>query len=55
MNRGIIKAIGIGVTIISLGVNFVTDWVNEKKLDEKIEEKVNEAFALRDKEGEKES
>lgn len=49
-NGHIIKAIGIGVTIIGFGVNILTDWVNEKKMDEKIEEKVNEALAKRDEE-----
>lgn len=31
------------------------DWVNEKKMDERIEEKVNEALAKRDSENEEES
>lgn len=45
MNNKIIKAIGIVTTIIGIGANFVNDWVGEKKMDEKIEEKVNEALA----------
>ena len=36
-------------------VNILTDWVNEKKMDERIEEKVNEALAKRDSENEEES
>lgn len=44
-----IKAIGIVATMIGVGVNLVTDWVNEQKMDEKIEEKVSEALAQRDK------
>lgn len=40
-----IKAIGILATVIGVGVNLVTDWVNEQKMDEMIEEKINEALA----------
>lgn len=47
-----IKAIGIAATIIGVGVNLITDWVNEQKMDEKIEEKVNEALARKDDEAE---
>lgn len=38
-NGKIIKTIGIAVTVIGFGVNILTDWVNEKKMDERIEEK----------------
>ena len=38
-----IKAIGVAATVIGVGVNLITDWVNEQKMDEKIEEKVSEA------------
>lgn len=41
----LIKFIGIATTVIGIGVNLVTDWVNEKTMDEKIEEKVNAALA----------
>lgn len=54
-NGKIIKTIGIAVTVIGFGVNILTDWVNEKKMDERIEEKVNEALAKRDSENEEES
>ena len=47
-----IKAIGVAATVIGVGVNLITDWVNEQKMDEKIEEKVNEALAQKDKEAE---
>lgn len=33
----------------------ITDWVNEQKMDEKIEEKVSEALARRDKDEAEES
>ena len=35
-NKNFIKAIGIAVTVIGFGVSILTDWVNEKKMDEKI-------------------
>lgn len=45
MDNKMIKVIGIVTTIIGVGANLITDWVGEKKMDEKIEEKVNEALA----------
>lgn len=50
-----IKAIGVAVTVIGVGVNLITDWANEQKMDEKIEEKVSEALARRDKDEAEES
>ena len=32
-NGKIIKTIGIAVTVIGFGVNILTDWVNEKKME----------------------
>lgn len=55
MNGKMIKIIGVAVTIIGVGVNLLTDWVNEQKMDERIEEKVNEALTKRDKEYAEES
>ena len=43
-----IKAIGVAATVIGVGVNLITDWVNEQKMDEKIEAKVNEALAKKE-------
>lgn len=50
-----IKAMGILATIIGVGVNLITDWVDEQKMDEKIEEKVNAALAQKDKDEVEES
>lgn len=50
-----IKAMGILATIIGVGVNLITDWVDEQKMDEKIEEKVNAALAKKDKDEVEES
>lgn len=48
----LIKAIGVAATIIGVGVNLITDWVNEQKIDEKIDEKVNAALAKKNDETE---
>lgn len=50
-----IKAIGVAATVIGVGVNLIIDWVNEQKMDEKIEEKVSEALVRRDKDEAEES
>ena len=50
MNSKLIKILGIAATVIGMGATLVTDWVNDKKTDEKIEEKVNDALAKRDEE-----
>lgn len=48
----IVKVLGLVATAVGVGATLLTDWVNEKKMDEKIEEKVNEALAQRDEEDE---
>ena len=48
MNSKMIKAIGMAATIIGIGVNLLTDWVDEQKMEEKIEAKVNEALAKKE-------
>ena len=50
MNSKLIKILGIAATAIGMAATLVTDWVNDKKTDEKIEQKVNEAFAKREEE-----
>lgn len=46
----LIKVLGLAATVIGVAATLVTDWVNEQKMDEKIEEKVNEALVKRDNE-----
>ena len=46
----LIEVLGLTATMIGVAATLVTDWVNEQKMDEKIEEKVNEALAKRDDE-----
>lgn len=52
MTGAVIKGIGLAATVIEMGTSLITDWVNEKKMDEKIEEKVNEALARKEHEEE---
>lgn len=41
----IIKILGVAATVIGMGATLLTDWVNDKKMDDKIAEKVLEAIA----------
>ena len=42
----LIKVLGLAATVIGAGMSLVTDWVNEQKM----EEKMNEALAKTDEE-----
>jgi len=44
MNSKLIKILGMVATAIGMGATLVTDWVNNKKMDETIEQKVIEAL-----------
>ena len=46
--------IGLAASAVSVGANIVSNWADERKLEEKIERKVNEALAERDKKEEEE-
>ena len=37
MNSKMIKVIGMAATLIGIGVNLITDWVDDQKMDEKIQ------------------
>ena len=50
INGKIVKILGIVATVVGMGATLLTDWVNEKKMDKKIYEKVNKAFAKLNKE-----
>lgn len=49
---GLVKGIGLAATAVGVGATLVTDWVNDKKMDQKIEDKVNEALSKKKEEGE---
>lgn len=40
----------MAATLIGIGVNLITDWVDDQKMDEKIDKKVNEALAKKEAE-----
>lgn len=48
--RSIIKVLGTVATVVGLAANLLSDWVRNQQMNEKIEEKVNEAIAKRDNE-----
>ena len=50
MKSKMIKVLGLMASIIGVAATLLSDWVNEQKMDEKIEEKVNEALAKREDE-----
>lgn len=52
MNGKLIKVIGIATTLIGMGASFLSNWVENKQLDAKIDKKVNEALSKKDKEEE---
>lgn len=52
MKSNMIKVLGLATSIIGVAATLLSDWVNEQKMDEKIEEKVNEALAKMDDENE---
>lgn len=43
-----VKILGFVATAFGFGAEFLHDWVDEKEMDAKIEEKVNEALAKRE-------
>ena len=42
--------IGLVASAVSMGATVASNWVDDRKMDEKIEQKVNEALAEREKE-----
>lgn len=41
----LIKGLGIGASVLGVGLSLLTDWVNEKKTDEKLKKLVDEAIS----------
>lgn len=52
--NNIVKIFGFAAAVISFGATLLSDWVNEKKMEEMVDEKVSEALAKRE-ENEEES
>lgn len=47
-NSKVIKAIGIATTVIGAGVSVLSSWVDDKKMEERIEERIDKALAERE-------
>jgi hypothetical protein len=47
MNENLIKIAGLVATVVGIGATLLSEWVNDKKTDEKIEKKIIEALAKR--------
>lgn len=45
MSTNLVKILGIVATAVGMGATLLSDWVNEKKMDERIDEKLNERLA----------
>ncbi|GEM_PF-503388 len=45
VNTKLVKILGIVATVVGMGATLLTDWVNEKKMEEKIDERINEKLA----------
>lgn len=53
INAKMVKILGIVAATVGTGATLLTDWVNEKKMEEKIDERINEKLAaLNDEEEE---
>lgn len=45
MNPFMIKGVGIAATVIGAGATFASNWVSDKKMDERIDKKVAKAMS----------
>ena len=45
-NAKLIKILGLVATAVGMGATLLTDWVNEKKMEEKIDERIDEISVL---------
>lgn len=43
--KSMIKILGIAATLIGGAATLISEWVKDRELDEKIDEKVNKALA----------
>lgn len=41
----LVKVLGIVATTVGVGATILTDWVNERKMEERIDERINEKLA----------
>ena len=50
INNGLVKGIGLAATILGTGATLISEWVNDQKMNEKIEEKVNDVLSKKEEE-----
>lgn len=51
MNKNFaIKILGMGATVIGMVATLLSDWVNDQKMNQRIEEKINEALDKKENE-----
>ena len=53
-NAKLVKILGLVATAVGMGATLLTDWVNEKKMEEKIDECIDEKLAALNDENEDE-
>lgn len=46
----VVKIAGVLTTILGMGLTLLSNWVQDRQMEEKIREKVEEIFAEREKE-----
>lgn len=49
LTGNLIKVLGIIASAVGIGASLLSGWVEDKKMDERIDVKVNEALAKREK------
>ena len=54
-NAKLVKILGLVATAVGMGTTLLTDWVNEKKMEEKIDERIKEKLAALSDEEDEES
>lgn len=55
MNKNVLKVFGLIASVVGFGATMLTAWVNEKNMDNMVEEKVNKALAKRAENNEEEN
>lgn len=49
-----IKVLGLVATAVGMGATLLTNWVDDKKMEEAIDEKINERFTKEENEDDEE-
>ena len=54
-NAKLVNILGLVAATVGMGATLLTDWVNEKNMEEKIDERINEKLAALSDEEDEES